>query len=193
MTTPIRLFLLAALSLSALFASNPAYALRCDGKIVDEGDRDLRVLRVCGQPFYRESWYEAWIEGAWSMLETREAVRWEEWYYNFGPNRLMRRLVFRAGVLVDEQELGYGFARIEGRCARASLLPGLTPGEIVARCGEPLQKERRLLEQVRRDGMGQEHWRPLREEQWVYDFGGRWLYTAIFLDGRLDHIRRDER
>lgn len=187
------LSLLRPLWLLLLAIAADAQALRCDGRLVDEGDRDLRVLRVCGEPFFRDSWYEAYVDGAWSMLETREAVLWEEWFYNFGPNRLMRRLVFRAGVLVDEQELGYGFARIEGECRRGDLLPGLSTGEIVARCGEPLQKTRRLLEQVRRDGQGREHWRPLREEQWIYDFGGRWLIVAVILDGQLDSIRQDER
>ena len=33
----------------------------------------------------------------------------EAWIYNFGPNKLMRRVVFEAGVVVDIETLGYGY------------------------------------------------------------------------------------
>jgi hypothetical protein len=29
--------------------------------------------------------------------------------YNFGPRKLMRRLVFEAGILVSIESLGYGY------------------------------------------------------------------------------------
>jgi uncharacterized protein YvpB len=33
----------------------------------------------------------------------------EVWVYNLGPNKLMRRLRFEDGLLVNVDELGYGY------------------------------------------------------------------------------------
>ena len=36
-------------------------------------------------------------------------VQVESWVYNLGPNKLMRRIQFEGGVVVDIETLGYGY------------------------------------------------------------------------------------
>ena len=35
----------------------------------------------------------------------------EAWIYNFGPNKLMHRVVFEAGYVVEIETLGYGYIK----------------------------------------------------------------------------------
>ena len=39
----------------------------------------------------------------------RREVIVEEWLFNFGPNKLMRRVTFENGVVTRVRELGYGY------------------------------------------------------------------------------------
>ena len=33
----------------------------------------------------------------------------ESWIYNFGPNKLMRRVIFEGGIVTEIETLGYGY------------------------------------------------------------------------------------
>jgi hypothetical protein len=108
----------AALTLAALaLLSGPAVAdsFRCGSKLMTDGDSTAKVEALCGPP---------------ESIERREIlqrpVRWfrgrpyylsydfipipvEFWTYNLGPNKLMRRLRFEDGLLVDVETLGHGY------------------------------------------------------------------------------------
>jgi hypothetical protein len=179
---------------AALLLAAPAHALRCSGRLVDEGDHAIQVERRCGAPYWIESYTEWVVLGEDGPVEQRIERPIEAWYYNFGPERLMRRLVFRDDRLLREDTLGYGFRRGEGRCDLDTLLRGMSTGEVIARCGEPESNTLRYRQSIVRDGFGNARKRLVRHEEWLYDPGrGRFLRLLVFDDGVLDSIERLDR
>jgi hypothetical protein len=107
----------AMLTLAAFFWAGSAGAdsFRCGTRLVTDGDSTDKVEALCGAP---------------SSIQRREVmqrpIRWyrgrpyytsyepvpipiEYWTYNLGPNKLMRRLKFEDGLLVDVETLGHGY------------------------------------------------------------------------------------
>ena len=78
---------------------------------------DAEVRAACGDPteVKRDSILRRPViarqgQPVW-VGEERVAVPVERWLYNFGPNRLMLRLRFEDGTLVEVRTLGYGYNR----------------------------------------------------------------------------------
>ncbi len=177
------------LGLIGLVAARDAQALRCGSRIVVTGDHALQVRERCGEPFWIEEAAELEVRGERSRFERRLEHREESWYYNFGPNKLMRRLVFVDSRLVREDTLGYGLNQVGGGCNPDTLQPGLRTGEIVARCGIPDSREARWEEVIVRDGFGNARQRLVRREEWIYDPGrGRNFRVLVMVDGTLSQV-----
>lgn len=188
-----RFFVRSLILLALASAATPAHALRCAGRLVDQGDHAVQVARRCGEPYWVEAYTEWLVLGEDSALEQQIERPVEAWYYNFGPERLMRRLIFRDDRLVREDTLGYGF-RGDGACKLDTLMRGMSTGEVIARCGEPETNTLRYRQVVARDGVGNARRRLVRHEEWTYDPGrGRDLRLLIFDDGTLDAIERLDR
>ena len=106
-------------------AAAPAHAFRCKNKIVKDGMHELQVIAICGKPTtqrhigyvlrgvnlgyrrlsvggLRQTYYPAYSNLSEEVIVT-------EYVYNFGPRKLMRRLVFEGGVLVTIETIGYGY------------------------------------------------------------------------------------
>jgi hypothetical protein len=99
-----------------LVAASPAYAFRCGSYVIDEGATRSEVAAKCGDPteIDRRSAIlrrpTVWIGGRpYFTSEALIEIPVEVWIYNLGPNKLMRRLRFENGVLVDIDTLGYGY------------------------------------------------------------------------------------
>ena len=99
-----------------LAAASPAYAFRCGSYVIDEGATRSEVAAKCGDPteINRKSAIlrrpSVWINGRpYFTSESLIEVPVEVWIYNLGPNKLMQRLRFEDGVLVDIDTLGYGY------------------------------------------------------------------------------------
>jgi hypothetical protein len=107
----------------ALLCSGPAYAFRCGNRIVAENMHEAEVRRACGAPTTMRHIGRAlrnvdvpigYRNGGWTIERfpgynlTQEVII-TEYIYNFGPRKLMRRLVFEGGILVSIEELGYGY------------------------------------------------------------------------------------
>ncbi len=93
--------------------AGPASALRCGGRIISVGDSKREVLDVCGRPSHIESTVEVLPELVYdalrgTYLHIPTQVDRSVWTYNFGPNRLIYRLTFRANSLVKIETGGYG-------------------------------------------------------------------------------------
>lgn len=175
------------LALLALLASAPAAAMRCGNRLVNDGAQDFQVRERCGDPFWSDRHTEVVVVGRDGPLEQQREVQYDVWYYNFGPRQLMRQLVFREGVLVREETLGYGVDRIGEDCDPNRFLDGLSAGELVARCGAPASRRSRTDTIVRRAAPGVERWRDRRREDWVYDFGDeRSVRMVHIVDGRIE-------
>jgi len=110
--TATMLLLAAALSWAGVAAAD---SFRCGTRLVTDGDSTDKVEALCGPP-----------DGIQRKEVLRRPVRWyrgrpyylsyepiaipvEYWTYNLGPNKLMRRLKFEDGLLVDVETLGHGY------------------------------------------------------------------------------------
>lgn len=120
-------------ALPLLLLADPALALRCQGRIISEGDPQPRVLKLCGEPtaarqqlIYRggvprvryspppepgRSTPEAGRRSDELLIHDRSLVEVvvEEWTYNLGPHKLMRVVRFEDGLVVEVRRLGYGY------------------------------------------------------------------------------------
>jgi hypothetical protein len=103
--------------LLGLLAAAPSFAaFRCGSKLVTEGDTRSEVAVKCGEPteivtltsIFRRP--VIWSNGRpYFIGEDAIEVPIESWVYNLGPNKLMRKLRFEAGVLAEIETLGYGY------------------------------------------------------------------------------------
>lgn len=99
-----------------LAAAAPAYAFRCGSHLIVEGATRSEVAAKCGDPteIDRRSAILrrplTWINGRpYPLGDSLIEIPVEIWIYNLGPNKLMRKLRFEDGVLVDIDTLGYGY------------------------------------------------------------------------------------
>lgn len=117
----------AALSLSVvtLLFAEPAEAFRCGSKLVKDGMHEVQVTAVCGEPttrrnlgvavryydyrYFRESSPGGRLYRTPGSGNFASEVVITEYVYNFGPRKLMRRLIFEGGVLVTIESIGYGY------------------------------------------------------------------------------------
>lgn len=115
------------LFLVALLFAEPAAAFRCGSKLVQDGMHEAQVLAVCGEPAtrrdlgytlrvfdirHRRRLGSGWTEyrsGGYGHIAQEVVIT--EYVYNFGPRKLMRRLLFEGGVLVSIESLGYGYRK----------------------------------------------------------------------------------
>ncbi len=148
----------------------------------------------CGAPYWTEQNYALSVRGANGPYEVQDETVYDVWYYNFGPQRLLVRLLFRDGRLVREESLGYGVSEIGGDCNLDGLLQGTPAGEIFARCGQPTSRNQRQRTEIRRDGYGNERLTSVRLEEWIYDIGANRLMRVLTLEnGRLVEVSSESR
>ena len=67
-------------------------AMRCGQWVISSGDSIVTVISRCGEPLYKEV-----ISGG----EGSRGQRVEQWTYSQGPNRFIKILEFRSGILVS--------------------------------------------------------------------------------------------
>jgi len=170
-----------------------AHALRCGNRITSSGNYDFQVRDRCGEPYWIEDHYRLIVFGADSPIQTTQQIVYTAWFYNFGSSRLLVRMLFRDGRLLREDTLGYGVNNIGDSCGPAKLIQGVSSGELIAYCGEPLSHNVQPGTTLRRLGLGVFSETENYREDWVYDLGGDFLYIVHLRDGyaeAIDHIRR---
>lgn len=173
-----------------LLAVAPAHALRCAGRIVEIGDHAYELRKRCGEPYWVDRYSEWLVLGERGPFEQQIERRVEAWFYNFGPNRLLRRLVLRDNRIVREDSLGYGYTTLGRACNLDALVAGTSTGEIVARCGAPATQESRYASEIVRDGSGLARQRVIRREEWVYEPAARAPRLLTLVDGTLARVER---
>mgnify|MGYP001820167275 FL=1 len=114
----------AAALLALALVTAPAHAFRCGNKIVTKDMHEAQVRRACGAPTTMRNIGRTlrnidipiestgggnWTARHFSAYGFSEEVVITEYVYNFGPRKLMRRLLFEGGVLVSIETLGYGY------------------------------------------------------------------------------------
>lgn len=107
-----------ALACMAFLASDPAHALRCGNRLVNEGMHESEVKAICGEPISERSLgyvLRSHIDRTHGLTTTRyyggyrREVLVTELVFNFGPRKFMRKLRFEGGRLVLIETIGYGY------------------------------------------------------------------------------------
>lgn len=86
-----------------------AESLRCNGRILEEGDPRVLVLQHCGEPVARDAYCRpvevmpppgAWRRTPWYAGDL--PCRWiDEWLYDRGPGELLATVRFEAGRILS--------------------------------------------------------------------------------------------
>lgn len=102
------------IALAAVLAlSGPAAAdsMRCGSKLMTDGDPSDKVLAYCGEPasIERREILRGYGYHRGVTVHSAYEVSVEMWTYNFGPHKLMYRLRFEDGLLVDVDTLSHGY------------------------------------------------------------------------------------
>lgn len=113
----MRIPLLAGLTVVAAALAAPAHAdgMRCGGRLIRDGDARAEVRAFCGEPadvqtrsILRRPVYN--LRGRMVYFgDGLIEIPVETWTYNFGPNKLMRRVRFVDGLVDEIETLGYGY------------------------------------------------------------------------------------
>lgn len=181
----LRCLLVLAMAL-AVWLPQRAWALRCGGHIVKQGETVAQVHDECGAPFFKDYYVAPSGVGVDTPVEPGVAVTTEAWYYNFGPQRLMVRLEFSGGVLAREETLGYGFAGRGGPCDFIGVTTGMSVADLIARCGFPAQRARNNLAIAAYAGSRAPAW----GETWFYPGDGSRAARRIQLqEGRVVDVQ----
>ena len=177
-----------------LFTLVPAaHALRCGTRLVTSGDYDFQVRDRCGQPYWIEDHYATISTDADTGYIAVRQVVYTAWFYNFGSNRLLVRILFRDGRFLREETLGRGVDDIGDGCGPTKFVRGISSGELVAYCGEPLSRNSQPGAVLRRIAPGAYSATDNFYEDWVYDIGGDFLYVMHLHNGHaeaVEHIAR---
>ncbi len=120
----LRSTLLITVAAAGVLFAGDAHALRCGNKLVRDGMHEAQVLAICGEPTTRREIGRT-LRGPdirtypsdpryptdryYYPIPYPTEVVVTEYVYNFGPRRLMRRLIFEGGVLVSIESIGYGY------------------------------------------------------------------------------------
>ena len=113
MATRTALFLGSTLLVSCAASAD---TLRCGSKLISEGDTIEKVRQYCGEPVATK---RTWITrqprfeygGQEIPFEGTEDVPVDLWTYDFGANKLMRRIRFVAGKVESIETLQHGTPR----------------------------------------------------------------------------------
>jgi hypothetical protein len=104
--------------LSGLLLAGGASAdsVRCGSRLITDGDPIEKVLQYCGEPtetkrtwMTRQPRFE--FGGREIPFEGSEDVPVDLWTYDFGPNKLVRRIRFIAGKVDSIETLEHGTSR----------------------------------------------------------------------------------
>lgn len=98
---------------ATLAFSGPAAAdsMRCGSKLMTDGDPADKVLAYCGEPvsIERRDILRGYGYNRGITVHSAYEVSVEIWTYNFGPHKLMYRLRFEDGLLIDVDTLSHGY------------------------------------------------------------------------------------
>jgi hypothetical protein len=105
--------LLAGLVALLIPLSATADAMRCGSRVINEGDTLEKVQQYCGDPARQSRTYltrqPRFVAGGREYsFPGEEVVPVDVWTYDFGPNKLMRRVRMIAGRVESIETLEHG-------------------------------------------------------------------------------------
>ncbi|AUD58861.1 hypothetical protein AYJ58_04870 [Shewanella sp. Pdp11] len=98
--------------ISVSLSANAGGAMHCKQQVVNTGDTLTTVLEKCGSPsnIRQYSLPATYInsDGDRVIDPSKLPTEYQEWTYDFGPTRLMRRLYATDNKVTKIESLGYG-------------------------------------------------------------------------------------
>jgi hypothetical protein len=91
---------------SLMTVAEPASALRCSGKIIDNGKTKAEVREFCGEPTCTRKPGTVFVNKSGIYVPMAAD---EEWVYNFGPGQFVQFIRFYYGKVVFIESGGYGW------------------------------------------------------------------------------------
>lgn len=178
-----RVRIVGLLCLLALAPAVQAADLRCDGGLVGRGDLAVEVVDACGEPDLVDVWQSGYRHPHPAAPDV------EQWYYNFGPRKLLHILQIRNGKVARIESGGYGFRTPgSGECDPSDIQSSMNKLRLLARCGEPVQRDSTVVLRKPHDlrhGVA----RPVQRETWIYNFGDSRLLREVRLEnGRVVNV-----
>jgi hypothetical protein len=179
-----------ALLLASLALTAPALALRCGSNLVHKGDHIIEVLNKCGEPVWRERWEDEVIERRFFDTLERQSVVMEEWFYDFGPSRLLHILRFKNSRLESIATGDRGSRLSVQSCREGKVLSiGDSKFEVLSMCGPPDYSEIRDADELIINRFDRSRRTTIRIDEWTYNFGHRhFLLHLTFENGRLKRM-----
>lgn len=161
-----------------------ASSLRCDGKLISRDDLRAELRAACGEPDMIVPVSHMGVPGV--ELLPYEAL----WYYNEGPQRFIREVRLRDARVVRIASRGHGFdPDLPGSCGYMDFEVGMTRLELLARCGEPADRNLRVMRHNHDPRRPQFGSTAVMEEEWIYNFGPRRFVRVLTLvDGRVREV-----
>jgi len=174
---------------------NVQAARKCGDHLVQQDVTRYDVLSLCGEPNWRDGWNYTESTGVWSPIQNFNSVFIEQWYYNRGPDRLLRLYTFHNLRLVRIDTLGYGWEpRRRRKCKPDMFLLGISKYEVWFHCGDPAWAESWDGAQLVRPGPSVARYSQVHFDTWIYDFGtSRFQRLLYFQNGFLNHLEVGER
>jgi hypothetical protein len=159
-----------------------ADSIRCEGKLLLEGDTKAKLLHACGEPLSKDV---VGVERAYANGEQIRVDYAEVWTYPTPNTQGFQQLRFEAGQLV-----GDGM-----RCKGALVQTGDTAAVVRSRCGAPTTRDSAGLHSATPGPASLAQ--PIAEvllEHWVYDRGAGKLQAIVVLRaGRIVTIEDGRR
>ncbi len=185
---------LCAIAAVLLWAPALAPAFYCGEQLIEVNAREEEVLGKCGVPDWSETWEEELLQRSPDeAFERSTTVAYAEWIYDLGPNRLIRILGFRNGVLKTIDTRPYAPAP-GGECSARIVEIGDTKFEVLRKCGPPAartqvtEKRTEPLDPVLRRRY------TITTERWTYRGTGEALArTVVFRNRRVIDIESASR
>ena len=191
-------------------AARPARAdsIDCAGGIVNSGDTKVDLLAKCGEPTMSEARAAersnyAVDPSTGSAQGRRVSVNVETWIYDRGETRFIQIVTLESGKVGSVQSGGYGSPRAKpaakaavpvASCDTNRFTIGERTLEVLARCGDPANRETKSVEDTTAVGGGQNQPTTVgtsttQVEYWTYNFGPQSFVRKLrFIDGRLAAI-----
>lgn len=133
--------LFSAIGMALLCLPALAQAFYCGEQLVEISAGEDEVLGKCGVPDWSETWEEELLQRSPDeAFERSVMVNHAEWIYDRGPNRLIRILGFRNGVLKSVDTRSYAPVS-GGECSAKIVEIGDTKFEVLRKCGQPATRK----------------------------------------------------
>jgi hypothetical protein len=171
-----------------------SFALRCNGKIVSEGDSKSEVITKCGEPNFKDNLQKEYIKiYAASNIQKKTYTEIEYWLYDFGSHTLVRLLEFEDNRLIKITTGDYGGQESDPENCQepwVRLPIGYLKPQIIMQCGKPNKMEHKEEHTIRiKSDNKYELFQTIKIDEWTFDFGSRYPLSVLrFENGVLTHV-----